>query len=310
MSEATRGRFRITTDVAAFDVDAIHAYLTRSFWAAGISRETVEKSLRESLSFALFDGEKQVGFARMVTDRATYAYLCDVYVLEEYQGQGLGKWLMDEVMAHPDLQGLRRIMLVTRDAHGLYERHGFGPPRNPERHMEIFRSSARAFRLASGSGREAIRWEVRERSDTRQGPALRCDVSLTGCYFGEGLADASPGDLGAPVRLVSPAPDYLMVFRNFMVGIAEMSRLQTHLDTWLALPPREQAAHPLGIDCTLGSLFDQSLVLAFGRRADVLSGGLPVATLRYVAGRTSGEMSFVAGPEPLRAFARSLAACL
>jgi N-acetylglutamate synthase-like GNAT family acetyltransferase len=306
MADALKGRFRITSDVAAFDVDAIHAYLTRSFWGAGISRELVEKSLRDSLSFALFDGEKQIGFARMVTDRATFAYLCDVYVLEEYRGQGLGKWLMDEVMAHPDLQGLRRIMLVTRDAHGLYERHGFTPPQNPERHMEIFRhglyrktesASAAGFRLASDSGRESIRWEIRERRDTRSVPALRCDVSLTGCYFGEGLGD-------------TPAPDYLMVFRNFMVGVAEMTRLHATLDAWLALPPREQAAHPPGIDCTLGALFDQSLVLSLGRRADVLSGGLPVATLRYVAGRTEGNMSLVTGPAALAEFSRGLRSCL
>jgi len=321
MPDATRGRFRITTDARAFDLDAIHAYLTRSFWAAGISRGLVERSLRDALSWGLFDGTRQVGFARMVTDRATFAWLCDVYVLEEYRGQGLGKWLMDEVMAHPDMQGLRRIMLVTRDAHGLYERHGFTPPHNPERHMEIFRpglykkdaagagvASAGAFRLASESGRESIRWEIRERRDTRLGPALRCDVSLTGCYFGEGLADTPADD--APVRPVPGAPDYLMVFRNFMVGLAEMTRLQAHLDTWLALSPREQASHPLGIDCTLGSLFDQSLVLAIGQRADVLSGGLPVATLRFVAGRTEGEISLVAGPTALRELSRGLAACL
>jgi GNAT superfamily N-acetyltransferase len=305
MADALRGHFRITTDVEAFDVDAIHAYLTRSFWAAGIPKQVVEKSLRDSLSWGLFDGERQIGFARMVTDRATFAYLCDVYVLEEYRGQGLGKWLMDEVMAHPEMQGLRRIMLVTRDAHGLYERHGFTPPHNPERHMEIFRpgfykqdapaGTAGGFRLASESGRESIRWEVRERRETRLGPALRCDVSLTGAYFGEGLADA-------PARPVPGAPDYLLVF-------AEMTRLQSHLDVWLSLPASEQAGHPLGIDCTLGSLFDQSLVLAIGPRADVLSGGLPVATLRFVAGRTEGEMSFVAGPAALQELSRGLAAC-
>jgi GNAT superfamily N-acetyltransferase len=310
MADTIRDRFRITTDVEAFDVDAIHAYLTRSFWAAGISRVLVEKSLRDSLSWGLFDGDRQIGFARMVTDRATFAYLCDVYILEEYRGQGLGKWLMDEVMAHPDMQGLRRIMLVTRDAHGLYERHGFTPPHNPERHMEVFRPGlyrqaavAGRFRLASESGRESIRWEVRERRETRLGPALRCDVSLTGAYFGEGLADA-------PVRPVPGAPDYLLVFRNFMVGLAEMNRLQTHLDEWLRLSASEQASHPLGIDCTLGSLFDQSLVLAIGQRADVLSGGLPVATLRFVAGRTEGEMSFVAGPAALQELSRGLASCL
>jgi GNAT superfamily N-acetyltransferase len=87
----------------------------------------------------LFDRTSQVGFARVVTDRATYAYLCDVYVLETHRGRGFGKWLIETVMAHPELQGLRRFQLVTRDAHGLYSRHGFATPSDPDRHMEIFR---------------------------------------------------------------------------------------------------------------------------------------------------------------------------
>ncbi|MSO55423.1 MAG: N-acetyltransferase [Acidobacteria bacterium] len=120
-------------------MDAVHAFLTRSFWAEGISKELVAKAAANSLCFGLFDGQAQVGFARVITDRATYAYLCDVYVLESYRGRGLGKRLVEAVMAHPDLQGLRRFQLVTRDAHGLYERHGFALPADPERHMEIFR---------------------------------------------------------------------------------------------------------------------------------------------------------------------------
>src|SRR5262249_15788134 len=150
---------------------------------------------------------------------------------------------------------------------------------------------AGGFRLASESGRESIRWEVRARQDTPQGPALRCDVSLTGCYLGEGLADTPA------------APDYLMVFRNFMVGLAAMSRLQSSLEAGLGMAEGEQAVHPVAIDCNLGSLFDQSLVLALGRRPDVLSGGLPIATLRFVAGRTVGETSFPAGPAALRELA-------
>jgi len=135
----TRGQYSITTDPKKLDIDAIHAFLSRSFWAEGISRETVATSIANSLCFGLFDGSAQVGFARVVTDRATYAYLCDVYVLETHRGHGLGKWLIETVMAHPDLQGLRRFQLVTRDAHGLYRRHGFDKPQHPERQMEIFR---------------------------------------------------------------------------------------------------------------------------------------------------------------------------
>ena len=137
--ERSRGTFRITTDTGAMDLDAIHAYLTRSYWAEGIPKPLVEKAMRGSLCFALLEGTRQIGFARVVTDRATYAYLCDVYVLEDYQGRGLGTWFMGELLTHPDLQGLRRIGLVTRDAHRLYEKCGFTPLANPGGHMEVVR---------------------------------------------------------------------------------------------------------------------------------------------------------------------------
>ena len=137
--ELTKGRYSITTERDRLDLDAIHAFISRSFWAEGIPKETMARAIANSLCFGLFDGANQVGFARVVTDRATYGYLCDVYVLESHRARGLGKWLMEAVMAHPDLQGLRRFQLVTRDAHGLYERHGFDTPADPERHMEIFR---------------------------------------------------------------------------------------------------------------------------------------------------------------------------
>ena len=139
MADIRRGQYSITTDPERLDIDAIHAYLVRSFWAEGIPKATVATAIANSLCFGLFDSDKQVGFARVVTDRATFAYLCDVYILEAHRGHGLGKWLIETVMAHPDLQGLRRFQLVTRDAHGLYSRHGFESPLNPERHMEIFR---------------------------------------------------------------------------------------------------------------------------------------------------------------------------
>jgi GNAT superfamily N-acetyltransferase len=137
--ETRRGNFLISTDQDRLDIDAIHAYLSRSYWAEGIPVETVAKSIRESLSFGLFDTNTQVGFARVITDKATFAYLCDVYVLETHQGQGLGTWLMETVCSHPDLQGLRRFVLVTRDAHGLYEKFGFTQLEAPERYMEIAR---------------------------------------------------------------------------------------------------------------------------------------------------------------------------
>lgn len=136
---ATRGRYSISTEPRRLDPAAIHAYLTRSYWAEGISLETVTRSLGGSLCFGLYDGDRQIGLARVVTDGATFGYLCDVYVLEEYQGEGLGKWLMETVMTHPDLQHLRRFVLVTRDAHGLYRRFGFEPPTRPEIYMEVFR---------------------------------------------------------------------------------------------------------------------------------------------------------------------------
>lgn len=137
--ERTRDSFLITTDARRFDIDAIHAYLARSYWAEAIPRETVVRAIAGSLCFGLFDGARQIGFARTVTDRATFAYLADVYVLEEYRGRGLGKWLTQTVLAHPELQGLRRWMLVTRDAHGLYASFGFTPPANPGGYMEIAR---------------------------------------------------------------------------------------------------------------------------------------------------------------------------
>jgi GNAT superfamily N-acetyltransferase len=127
----------ISTDPARLDLDAIHAFLATSYWAAGIPREVVERAVRHSLCFGAYEGGRQVGFARVITDHATFAYLCDVYVQPSHRGQSVGKRLMAAIMAEPTLQGLRRWTLFTRDAHGLYERFGFGPARFPERLMEI-----------------------------------------------------------------------------------------------------------------------------------------------------------------------------
>jgi GNAT superfamily N-acetyltransferase len=135
-----RNGYRISCDPADLDLDMIHGYLTRSYWAAGIPRAVVERSLEHSMGFGVFDGDQQVGFARVVTDRATYAYICDVFVLDSHRGRGLAKWLMETIRAHPALQGLRRWMLATRDAHGLYRQVGFTPLDAPERIMEILAS--------------------------------------------------------------------------------------------------------------------------------------------------------------------------
>ena len=138
-AEHHRDGFTVSTDPARLDLDAIHAFLTTAYWSVGIPRETVARALSNSLCFGLYEGSRQIGLARMVTDRATFAYLCDVYVLPEMRGHGLGRWLMECVLAHPDLQGLRRLSLVTRDAHELYRPFGFTEIEKPLRHMEISR---------------------------------------------------------------------------------------------------------------------------------------------------------------------------
>jgi ribosomal protein S18 acetylase RimI-like enzyme len=131
--------FTVTSDPAAVDIDAVHAFLRTSYWAEDIPRDLLARAIANSIPFSVRHGTRQVGFARAVTDRATFAYLSDVYVLEAYRGRGLARRLMDAVMAHPDLQGLRRFSLTTRDAEGLYRRYGFVPLATPARHLEIVR---------------------------------------------------------------------------------------------------------------------------------------------------------------------------
>jgi N-acetylglutamate synthase-like GNAT family acetyltransferase len=121
------GRFLISTDRSKLDVDVIHRFLARSYWAEGIPRETVMRSIENSLCFGVYDNPKQIGFARVISDFATYAYVADVFILEPYRERGLGKELMASIMAHPDLHGLRRWSLGTRDAQGLYAQFGFRP---------------------------------------------------------------------------------------------------------------------------------------------------------------------------------------
>jgi ribosomal protein S18 acetylase RimI-like enzyme len=137
--ESERGEYLVSTDRARLDLAAIHRYLAASYWSPGLPLEVLTRAVAGSLCFGLYRGGEQVGLARVVTDRATFAYLCDVYVLDEYRGRGLGRWLMEMVSAHPALQGLRRFVLVTRDAHGLYERFGFRPLARPESYMELHR---------------------------------------------------------------------------------------------------------------------------------------------------------------------------
>jgi len=129
--------FVVSTDPARLDLELIHKVLSESYWAEGIPREVVARSIENSLCFAVYEGRKQVGFARVISDFATYAYLADVFMLEAYQGRGLGTFLMECIFKHPQLQGLRRWSLVTRDAHGLYKKFGFEPLKNPENYMEI-----------------------------------------------------------------------------------------------------------------------------------------------------------------------------
>lgn len=132
-----RAPYFITTDLTKFDLDTVWGWLRGSYWAAGVPRATVERALRNCLPFGIFEGPRQIGVARVITDRATFAYLADVFVDEGSRGRGLSKWLMATIQGHPDLQGLRRFMLGTRDAHGLYAQFGFRPLAHPEIFMEI-----------------------------------------------------------------------------------------------------------------------------------------------------------------------------
>jgi N-acetylglutamate synthase-like GNAT family acetyltransferase len=134
--EAQNGPFQISTDPARLDIDAVERFLRASYWAANRSRAQIERSIQTSIVFGMYDGSQQVGFARVVSDCADFAWLCDVFLDETIRGRNLGKWLMQTILAHPDLQGLRRWILATNDAHGLYEQFGFIPLTNPTLWME------------------------------------------------------------------------------------------------------------------------------------------------------------------------------
>ncbi|HEX8287527.1 MAG TPA: GNAT family N-acetyltransferase [Pyrinomonadaceae bacterium] len=135
--EWQNGDFTISTDPDRLQVDRIHEFLTEeSYWARERSREQTETAIKNSLPFGVYKGENLIGFARVVTDYATFAYLGDVFITEEYRGRGLSKWLMEIIVNHPDLQGFRRWILATKDAHTLYEKFGFAALKHPERWME------------------------------------------------------------------------------------------------------------------------------------------------------------------------------
>ena len=135
--EWRRDSYLISTDPQKLDFGVIREFLARSYWSPGIPRETVERGAKNSLCFGVYEEGRQVGFARAITDRATFAYLADVFILEAYRGRGLSKWLMECVKAHPELRGLRRWMLATKDAHALYAKFGFAPLTDMVKYMAI-----------------------------------------------------------------------------------------------------------------------------------------------------------------------------
>ena len=134
--EWRRGPFSISDDAARLDLDFIHGYITASYWANGRSFDAVCRSIEGALALGLYDGEEQVGFARVITDYATLAHLADVFVIDAHKGKGLGKWLIGCALDHPRVRSIRKWTLATSDAHGLYERYGFKPLSDPQSIME------------------------------------------------------------------------------------------------------------------------------------------------------------------------------
>jgi GNAT superfamily N-acetyltransferase len=151
------GDILVSTDPARLDLETVHGFLTGSYWAEGIPRETVERSIRHSICFGAFDRGRQVGFARVISDRATFAYVADVFVLDSHRGRGIGKRIMTAVTTHPELQNLRLWTLFTRDAHGLYRQVGFREARHPDRLME--RRQPQPYRAGAGNGAPGAKGE-------------------------------------------------------------------------------------------------------------------------------------------------------
>jgi GNAT superfamily N-acetyltransferase len=134
--EWQRGQYTISTDKSRLDLNVIHGFLNESYWAAGRSIDTIRRSIENSVTFGVYDGDRQIGFARVITDYATFGWIADVFIVKEYQGRGLGKWLTEVIISHPELQGFRRWVLATKDAHELYRKVGFDELKRPERWME------------------------------------------------------------------------------------------------------------------------------------------------------------------------------
>ncbi len=139
--EWLQGEYSISTDVSQLDLNVIHQFLATSYWAKGLPFEVLQISIQNSLVFGLYKGKQQIGFARLTTDYATFAYVADVFVLEPFREQGLGKWLIETIISYPELQGLRRWLLATQDAHELYRKFGFTELKNPDRFMEMIKNS-------------------------------------------------------------------------------------------------------------------------------------------------------------------------
>ena len=137
--ESHRDQFTISTDPARLDIDAICDFLRRAYWANTRPRQRTERAIQNSLVFGVYDGDKQIGVARVVSDHAVFAYLCDVFIHEDCRLHGLGKWLIQTILEHPDLREVRRWLLATQDAHGLYQQFGFASMDDPERWMQMFR---------------------------------------------------------------------------------------------------------------------------------------------------------------------------
>lgn len=142
----TKDDYEIDDDTARLDLDVVHGFVTTSYWAEGVPRDVVERSLANSLNLGLYHGGSQVGLTRAVPDRATFAWVGDVFVLPEHRGRGLGHWMIGALLAHPDLAGLRRFMLATSDAHQVYAECGFVPLADPGRYMEVTRPARDLYR--------------------------------------------------------------------------------------------------------------------------------------------------------------------
>ena len=131
--------YKISTDKTYLDFEVIYGFISKSHWASRIPKHTLEKAIANSFCFGVYDSQdSQISFARLITDKATFAYLADVFIVESHRGKGLSKWLVESIVSHPELQGLRRMVLATRDAHGFYAQYGFQPIKNPEMFMQIW----------------------------------------------------------------------------------------------------------------------------------------------------------------------------